>query len=164
MKCPICQLDNEEGVRFCSHCGSRLGTTCAQCGFVNFPGSCYCIKCGSRVNGFQEDGNGKSIAESERKHVTVLFSDLSGYTHLTEQLDPEQVKILMNRVFQKTSMIIEKYDGFIERYIGDCIMAVFGIPRTHEGRSGSRDSYGHGDSRSGQVPDSLGGGPDRPEP
>jgi adenylate cyclase len=64
--------------------------------------------------------------------VTVLFSDLSGYTAMTEKLDPETVRKIMTRIFDKISLIIAKYDGFIERYVGDSVMAVFGIPRAHE--------------------------------
>lgn len=71
-------------------------------------------------------------SKSERRHVTVLFSDLSGYTAMTERLDPEEVRKILDSVFQKISEIIEKHDGFIERYIGDSVMAVFGMPRTHE--------------------------------
>ena len=132
MKCPICRFENSEDVRFCSHCGSRLGKACARCGRVNDPESRFCTQCGCRVEGSAVDEGGGGIAESERKHVTVVFSDLSGYTEMTEKLDPEAVKAVVNRVFEKVSLIIERYDGFIERYIGDCVMAVFGIPRTHE--------------------------------
>ncbi|MDA9761640.1 AAA family ATPase [Desulfobacterales bacterium] len=69
---------------------------------------------------------------SERKHVTVMFSDMSGYTAMTERLDPEEVKGIMSDIFGKITAIIKRYDGFIERFIGDAVMAVFGVPKAHE--------------------------------
>ena len=68
----------------------------------------------------------------ERKHVTVLFSDLSGYTAMTEQLDPEEVKEMMDRIFGKISQVVAKYEGFIEKFVGDAVMALFGVPYSHE--------------------------------
>jgi class 3 adenylate cyclase len=68
----------------------------------------------------------------ERKHVTALFSDLSGYTAMSEKLDPEEVKEITSRIFGKISKIIGKYDGFIEKYAGDAVMALFGVPKAHE--------------------------------
>ena len=71
-------------------------------------------------------------AASERKRVTVLFSDLSGYSKLCERLDPEDVREMMNLVFKEIVGIIVRYEGYIDRIIGDEVLAVFGIPRTHE--------------------------------
>jgi hypothetical protein len=62
--------------------------------------------------------------EGERKHVTVLFSDLSGYTNMSEKLDPEDVKEITDRIFDGVSKIVSKYDGFIEKYAGDAFMAL----------------------------------------
>jgi len=76
----------------------------------------------------------KTLAEveAERKHVTVLFSDLSGYTTITEKLDPDEVKKVMSHIFGEIAQIVTKYEGFIERFIGDAIMAIFGFPKAHE--------------------------------
>jgi class 3 adenylate cyclase len=76
-----------------------------------------------------QDGDANT---SERKLVTVLFSDLSGYSALCERLDPEDVLYMMNLVFKEVVSIIVRYEGYIERIIGDEVLAVFGIPRTHE--------------------------------
>ena len=70
--------------------------------------------------------------DSERKHVTVLFSDMSGYTAMTEKLDPEEVKEIMGRVFGEISQIVARYEGFIEKFIGDAVMALFGATVAHE--------------------------------
>ncbi len=70
--------------------------------------------------------------EGERKQVTVLISDLSGYTAMSEELDPEEVKEIMGRVFGETTQIVAKYEGYIDKFMGDAVMVLFGIPRTHE--------------------------------
>ena len=62
----------------------------------------------------------------------MMFSDLSGYTAMTERLDPEEVKGIMSFVFEKIVDVIKSYDGFIEKFIGDSVMAVFGVPTAHE--------------------------------
>ena len=72
------------------------------------------------------------VDKGERKQVTILFSDLSGYTELTEKYDPEEVKEILDQVFGKVKQVIEKYDGFVEKFVGDSAMAVFGVPRAHE--------------------------------
>jgi len=72
------------------------------------------------------------LIESERKRATVLFSDLSGYTQLSERLDPEEVKEITNHIFNNVSKIIKKYNGFVERVIGDEILAFFGVPKSYE--------------------------------
>jgi len=70
--------------------------------------------------------------EGERKLVTVMFADLSGFTALLEQLDPEAVRELVNACFDRLVPIIEKYEGTVEKFIGDEIMAIFGAPVAHE--------------------------------
>jgi adenylate cyclase len=62
----------------------------------------------------------------------VLFADLSGFTALAERLDPEEVRALQNDLFRELSGAIERYDGFLEKFVGDAVMAVFGAPRAHE--------------------------------
>src|SRR3972149_3875263 len=71
-------------------------------------------------------------AQGERKQVTILFSDLSGYTAMSEKLDPEEVKEIMSRVFGGIAQVVTKYEGFIEKFIGDAVVAFFGVPKAHE--------------------------------
>ena len=70
--------------------------------------------------------------QAERRQVTVLFSDLSGFTAMSEKLDPEDVQSVMGRIFAAATEIIERYDGRVDKLIGDAIMAVFGDPVAHE--------------------------------
>ncbi|MFL6127681.1 MAG: adenylate/guanylate cyclase domain-containing protein [Mycobacteriales bacterium] len=67
-----------------------------------------------------------------RKTVTVVFSDLKGSTDLAEHVDPESVRELLNRYFDEMRQVLERHGGVVEKYIGDAIMAVFGLPRVHE--------------------------------
>jgi class 3 adenylate cyclase/tetratricopeptide (TPR) repeat protein len=98
---------------------------CTKCQFDNPEGAKFCIECGHKF------GEGPAI-EGERKQVTVLFSDLSGYTAMSERLDPEEVKNIMSRIFGEIAQVVVKYDGSIEKFIGDAVVAFFGVPKAHE--------------------------------
>src|SRR5215208_7109597 len=67
-----------------------------------------------------------------RKVVTVLFSDLTGYTALGDELDPESLGRLMGRYFEEMKIVLDRHGGTVEKFIGDAVMAVFGVPRAHE--------------------------------
>jgi class 3 adenylate cyclase len=69
---------------------------------------------------------------SQRKQATVIFADLSGFTAMSETLDPEEVREIVNRYFESLSAAVRRYEGTIDKYIGDCVMAVFGVPATRE--------------------------------
>ncbi len=71
-------------------------------------------------------------SEGERCQATILFSDLSGYTELNEKLDPEEVQELMNRIKAKAIRIVEHHEGIVNQFVGDEILALFGIPNAHE--------------------------------
>jgi hypothetical protein len=82
MKCPKCQTENPETRKFCKECKAKLILVCPHCHFENIPRDKFCSECGHKF--------GEGLAtEGERKHVTVLFSDLSGYTPMSERLNPE---------------------------------------------------------------------------
>ena len=132
MKCPKCQFDNREGAKFCGKCRAKLLLVCSQCNFENPPDNIFCDECSQRLDEVAVKEKIASKAEGERKHVTVLFSDLSGYTAMSEKLDPEEVKEITSRIFGDVSTIVDKYDGFIEKYVGDAVMALFGVPKAHE--------------------------------
>ena len=152
MNCPNCRQENSDSVKYCNECGYELGNPCPNCGNHNPAGSKFCNECGrdlrpteatASVEGtpseavFQETQAKSALPvspafEGERKYVTVLFSDLSGYTAMSERLDPEEVKEIMDRIFGDISQIVYKYEGFIEKFIGDAVMALFGVPQTHE--------------------------------
>lgn len=72
------------------------------------------------------------MPDSERKYVTILFSDVSGYSTICEKIDPEDVQDLMTLLFSEIVKILMEYEGYVERIIGDEVMAVFGMPVVHE--------------------------------
>ncbi|HAP43026.1 MAG: hypothetical protein A2087_11485 [Spirochaetes bacterium GWD1_61_31] len=73
-----------------------------------------------------------SIKVGERRNATILFADMTGFTALSEKMDPEEIDALMNRVFGTFETIIKDNGGFVEKYIGDALVAVFGVPEIHE--------------------------------
>jgi class 3 adenylate cyclase/tetratricopeptide (TPR) repeat protein len=98
---------------------------CARCGAPNANDAAFCGRCGSRIRP-------APASASARKVVTILFSDVTGFTALGERLDPESLQQLMSRWFGETRRIIEHHDGTVEKYMGDAVMAVFGVPVVHE--------------------------------
>src|SRR5574337_2001335 len=73
-----------------------------------------------------------SAADGERKQVSVLFADLTGFTALSEKLDPEDTRQIMAGVFARAAEIVARYEGRIEKFVGDAVMALFGVPAAHE--------------------------------
>jgi len=151
MQCPKCQFENREEAYFCSECGHKFELSCSECGNPIRASSKFCDRCGCRLEAplvtsdtisetesqphqptIDIGPNDSAPIDGERKHVTVLFSDLTGYTAMSEKLDPEEVKEITSRIFGEVSKIVATYDGFIEKYAGDAVMAIFGVPKAHE--------------------------------
>ena len=132
MKCPKCKLENSESAKFCLGCGARLEQDCPQCGRASPLSAKFCAECGLRLGELAEGETAAAGTEGGRRYVTALFSDLTGYTAMAERLDPEEVKEITGRVFAGVVEIISKYEGFVEKFIGDAVVAIFGIPATHE--------------------------------
>jgi adenylate cyclase len=125
MECPKCRHENPHGAKFCNACAAPLGDTPHDDRFTLI--SDYTSpELKERI--LQA---GRQI-ESERRFVTVLFADVSGFTSLSENLDPETVAMVMNDLFNGLISIIIKYEGLIIDFFGDGILAVFGAPIAHE--------------------------------
>ncbi len=73
-----------------------------------------------------------NLKAGERRTATILFSDMKGFTSLSERMDPEEMDALMNRIFGLFEAIIKEHGGIVEKYIGDALVAVFGVPELHE--------------------------------
>ena len=132
MNCPKCQAENLDERKFCRECGAILLTICPICGYANYPDDKFCGRCGKKLSEELETGKRIPEIDNERKYVTVLFSDLSGYTTMFESLDPEEVREIMSLIFGEIAQVVTKYKGFIEKFIGDAVMALFGVPKTNE--------------------------------
>ncbi|MEO8510790.1 MAG: adenylate/guanylate cyclase domain-containing protein [Chloroflexota bacterium] len=98
---------------------------CPSCGEENPPKFRLCGYCGAVLAPQLE-------RQEERKTVTVFFSDLKGSTNLGEALDPEALREVMTRYFDSMTEVLRRHGGTIEKFIGDAIMAVFGLPKLHE--------------------------------
>ncbi|MEP6469812.1 MAG: adenylate/guanylate cyclase domain-containing protein [Chloroflexota bacterium] len=101
-------------------------TPCPNCGFQNAERVKFCAECGEKL--VRASADPREI----RRTVTVLFADVTGSTALGEQLDPESLRALMGRYFGAMKRIVERHGGTVEKFIGDAVMAVFGIPTLHE--------------------------------
>jgi class 3 adenylate cyclase/tetratricopeptide (TPR) repeat protein len=99
---------------------------CRSCGHANGEGAKFCEECGFSF------APAPARAREQRKTVTVLFCDVSGSTSLGETLDPERLRTLLARYFQRMKAIVESHGGTVEKFIGDAVMAVFGVPVLHE--------------------------------
>ena len=108
----------------------HLLLVCPHCTARNLLQDKFCGECGLLLEKVVTVET--KAPESERKYVTILFSDLSGYTALAERLDPEEVNEIMSRLFGEITQVITTYEGFIEKFIGDAVMVIFGAPKAHE--------------------------------
>src|SRR5688500_17273421 len=147
LTCSACGTDNPDRARFCMSCGAALERACPSCGAEVPPGARFCVECGTALEAPAEPaaptpGRAPSPAEGavlgpeappeERRQVTVLFADLSGYTAFAERMDPEAVKSLVDRALLRLGHEVERYGGTVDKYIGDNVMAIFGAPVAHE--------------------------------
>jgi class 3 adenylate cyclase len=131
--CSACGAGNRPGRRFCAQCGTALEVSCANCGAANDPGDRFCGECGmALVPGASPAPATPAAAVSERRLVSVLFADLVGFTTLSEHRDPEEVRELLSRYFDRCRTLIERYGGTVEKFIGDAVMAVWGTPVARE--------------------------------
>src|SRR4029450_8519859 len=154
MRCPECRREVPGGARFCAACGSPLVVACGKCESENARGGHHCDHCGQALAGTREVGwdagrfgsprsytprylaekilTSRSAIDGERKLVTVLFADVVGFTGLAERLDPEEGHSLMIRAFEVMVDEVHRYEGTVNQFLGDGIMALFGAPIGHE--------------------------------
>ena len=150
--CPSCGAGNAPDARFCAACGGALSAPCANCGAPLAPAARFCSSCGQPV------ASGRPA--EERKFVTVLFADIVGSTELGEKLDAEVLKDLLDGFFLAMREEIEAQGGTVEKFIGDAVMAVFGVPVAHEddpvralrAALGMRERLARGQRRCGRAP------------
>jgi class 3 adenylate cyclase len=119
--CPQCGAPTDPGHRFCGRCGTALRTRCPSCDATIAPGLSFCTTCGAQLGG-------SAAPREERRTVNVLFVDLKGFTQMAESLDPEDLRRLQVDYFTTAREVIRRYGGLVEKYIGDAVMAVFGVP------------------------------------
>src|SRR5712691_1584719 len=147
-------------MRFCGQCGAALARRCPQCQAEAPPGFRFCGQCGTSLQGPPPQTapapaprgpvaapsiasytpkhladkilKSRAAVEGERRQVTVLFADVAGFTALAERLDPEDVHRIINRCFELITAEVHRFEGTINQYTGDGVMALFGAPIAHE--------------------------------
>ena len=100
-------------------------SVCAACGHEIPENGKFCPECGAPVTP-------AAAPREQRKTVTVLFCDVAGSTELGESTDPEALRAMLARYFERMKEIVERHGGSVEKFIGDAVMAVFGVPVVHE--------------------------------
>ena len=126
--CPSCGGQNPAGTRFCGHCGTPAedsgprpegDVTQALRSFVATQVADRLVEAGGTLT-------------EERRLVTALFADVSGFTSLAEVLDPEALTEVIDPVVSRLSTVVGRYEGYVEKFAGDALLALFGAPRSHE--------------------------------
>ncbi len=121
---------------FCFGCGSSLADPgCASCGTEFPPGARFCPGCGAPRSGDVDttaDAPAPAPHGTARKITSVLFGDLVGFTTISESRDAEEVRELLSAYFEECRAIVGRYGGVVEKFIGDAVMAVWGLPVTRE--------------------------------
>ena len=136
--CAGCGYEASRDFAFCPRCGARLPRLCSACAQPCESDFAFCPHCGAPQRPSATEPAAKPASpeaadrHADRRHVTVLFADLSGFTTLAERLDPEDVRAFQSRLFETLGGVITRYDGFVEKFVGDAVLAVFGAPVAHE--------------------------------
>jgi class 3 adenylate cyclase len=128
--CPACGTVNRPGRKFCTECGSALALACPSCGAPYEEGDRFCGECGAKL--VAETATPSRSPAAERRLVSVLFADLVGHTAFSDQRDSEDVRELLSRYFESARLVIERFGGTVEKFIGDAVMAVWGTPVARE--------------------------------
>jgi class 3 adenylate cyclase/tetratricopeptide (TPR) repeat protein len=132
MNCPNCQGPIEETQKFCQTCGANLLPNCSGCGNALLPGDRFCGACGLELGISKWPEKKEGRITKERKLITSLVVDITGYSTFSERLDPKALKDLVSNIFGEIAQIVIKYEGHIEKFTGDQMKAFFGVPRVHE--------------------------------
>jgi class 3 adenylate cyclase len=150
MKCLSCEHENAVEARFCEQCGAPLPRVCAHCGSYASSIAKFCPQCGRPLASVAGDSRfvspkfytpqhladkiltARAALEGERKQVTVLFADIKGSMELFADRDPETAQKLFDPVLERMIEAVHRYEGTVNRVMGDGIMALFGAPISHE--------------------------------
>jgi len=150
MKCPKCQHENSAKAKFCEECAAPLARACDNCGSQVSLTAEFCPQCGHPLSPVRDDPRfaspksytpqhladkiltSRAAFEGERKQVTVLFADIKGSMELLADRDPEDAQKLLDPVLERMIEAVHRYEGTVNRVMGDGIMALFGAPIAHE--------------------------------
>ena len=156
MQCISCGSPNRAGVHFCESCGAKMERACPTCGTVLSPEARFCGACGNPIVAdaatpaqspalrsetpehytpshlAERILGGRAALEGERKQVTILFADLKGSLEMIEGVDPEHSQAILDSAVGAMMDAVHRYEGTVNKVLGDGIMALFGAPLAHE--------------------------------
>ena len=151
MRCAACAHDNREGRKFCTACGAALTLACPSCNAPSEPGERFCGDCGAALTTAlpppqpvaprapvppqhlaDKIRHARPALEGARKHITVLFVDVKGSMTLAERFDPEQWFRIVEDFFNVAADGVRRFEGTVNQFTGDGMMALFGAPIAHE--------------------------------
>jgi class 3 adenylate cyclase len=162
MECANCRTQNRNGVQFCERCGTKLERRCPACSATVPPDAAFCGACGQNLAAdapadapieapaaasvFAAENprsytpahlaerilSSRAVLEGERKQVTVLFADICGSLEMIEGTDPEHAQQILDTAVQVMMDAVHRYEGTVNKVLGDGIMALFGAPIAHE--------------------------------
>ena len=156
LACPACNASNPPANKFCGECGAKLtpARPAAPAGArgvrrrrlfprvaapaVRPPERFASPEAYTPRHLAEKILTSQSAIEGERKQVTVMFTDVSGFTAMSERLDPEEVHAIMDRAFEVILAAVHRYEGTINQFLGDGVMALFGAPIAHEDHAAAR--------------------------
>lgn len=139
MRCSNCGSENSADVAFCVECGARSSVVCGSCAHGNPPRAKFCEQCGAplgtkasvdtRSGPLQSENRERS---AERRHLTVLFSDLVDSTEIASRLDPEEWREVITDYHKAAAEAVARFGGHVAQYLGDGVLVYFGWPEAHE--------------------------------
>src|SRR5262245_63253892 len=149
MKCPNCEYENAADAKFCDQCAVLLRRVCERCGGELSSLARFCSQCGAAVQPVadlrfpspksytpqrlvEKILTSRSALEGERKQITVLFADIKGSMEIFADRDPEAAQKIFDPVLERMIEAVHRYEGTVNRVMGDGIMALFGAPIAHE--------------------------------
>ena len=144
MQCSSCQAALPDAAKFCIECGAPAPSVCASCGYANLARAKFCAECAAKLDENRTDeptalratkdlfAADRNLASVERRQLTVLFCDLVGSTLLSSRLDPEDLRDVIGAYHRCIADTVERFDGFVARYMGDGALVYFGYPHSYE--------------------------------
>ena len=133
MRCAACGTEHSDSARFCGVCGAPVSSNCPACDAPVSPDLRFCTSCGAALDGLDRSSPTEVLEPAaERRRVSVLFVDLEDFTALAEALDPEEVRAVQSRYFETARSVIARFEGTVEKFIGDAVVAIWGAPVAHE--------------------------------
>ncbi|MBN2522126.1 MAG: AAA family ATPase, partial [Bacteroidales bacterium] len=122
---------NSPDAEKCKVCGIGFPNICTKCGNPNPKLARFCLTCGNNLEVIVNVIDDSDKLAENRKNVAVIFADISRFTAISEKLDPEEVRKIINNCFQYITKPVYELEGTIDKYMGDCVMILFGARYSH---------------------------------